>query len=178
MIERRIVRRYAAALFHAARKADVVDRIESDLGLASYVLETSHDPMGAISSPLVAPDKKKSILTEIFADKVNEITLQYMHLLVDKRREEALLTTEREYVLLANEARGIMDAEVTTAVKLDEDQESDIESRLSAMTGKSIHLVKNIDPGIIGGVVVKIGDTLIDGSIRGQLAALREKLLS
>ena len=178
MIERRIVRRYATALFHAARNAGVVDSVESDLGLLSYALETSPSFLEAVRSPLLPAGRKHAIVDEIFAGKVNDITLSYLHLLVDKRREDAMPDTQEEYVLLANQARGIITAQVTTAVGMTEQQEALITAKLAEMTGKSVHLEKVLDPEVIGGVLVRIGDTVIDGSIRGKLETLREKLLS
>ncbi|MCL5104737.1 MAG: F0F1 ATP synthase subunit delta [Armatimonadetes bacterium] len=178
MIERRIVRRYATALFSAATKAEVVDRVESDLGLVSYTLESSPGLVDAVKSPLVPASKKRDILKSIFGDKVDPITLSYLYLLVDKRREEALLQTEEEYILLANEARGMVSADVTTAVDLSKEQEASLKAKLSKMTGKTVEIVKIVDPTIMGGALVKIGDRVIDGSVKGQLAVLREQLLS
>lgn len=177
MIERRIVRRYATALFNAARRAKAIDRVESDLGLVSYTLEAMPSLMEAMHSPLVPRERKKTILRDIFADKVHEVTLSYFDLLVEKRREEVVLDTEPEYIALADEARGIVKAEVTAAVRLTQEEESRLAARLSAMTGRQAQLSVEVDPDIIGGVMVKIGDTVIDGSIRGQLEALRERLL-
>ena len=177
MIERRIVRRYATALFGAASKANVVDEVESDLGLVGYAIESSPALWDAMVSPIIPPAKKRQILGDIFGGKVQEITSAYLGLLVDKRREEALLETESEYVLLANEARGVVKAEVTSATPLDEDQQARLVSKLSSTTGKHIQLSSRVDPSVIGGVLVRIGDTVIDGSVKGQLAALRAKLL-
>ncbi|MCE5198457.1 MAG: F0F1 ATP synthase subunit delta [Armatimonadota bacterium] len=177
MIEPRVVRRYASALFGAASQLDVVDRVESDLGLVSYVMETSPRLKETVESPVVPADKKRAILRDIFAEEVHSITLSYLYLLVDKRREEAILATESEYVTLANEARGIVAADVTTAVHLDPAEEQALSNKLAKMTGKSIHLNKFVDAAVIGGMVVKIGDRVIDGSIRGQLAELKERLL-
>ena len=185
MIERRIIRRYATALFAAASKANAVDAVESDLGLVGYVLfggdmisqPSKTSLWDAMLSPMIPPAKKREILGDIFEGKVHEITLAYLRLLVDKRREEAIRQTESEYIILANEARGIVLAEVTSATPLDEDQEARLVSKLSATTGKQIQLAKRVDPSAIGGVLVRIGDTVIDGSVRGQLAALRQALL-
>lgn len=178
MIERRIVRRYAAALFAAASKSDAVDQVESDLGLVSLTVGSSPALWEAITSPIVPPQKKRAIFEDLFQGKVHEITLLYLRLLVDKRREEAITRTEEEYVLLANEARGIVEAEATTATPLDEVQQGQLASKLSATTGKQIRLECKVDPTVIGGVLVRIGDRVIDGSVKGQLAAIRETLLS
>ncbi len=178
MIERRIVRRYAAALYSAASKAGVVDAVESDLGLISYTVESSSSLRELMFTPVVPRKKKQEILADIFKGNVQDVTLAYLNLLVDKHREEAFALTEAEYVLLANQARGIVRAEVTSAVELDETQQSRLVKKLSAATGKTIELATNVDPDIVGGVIVRIGDTVIDGSIRGQLAALKAQLLS
>ncbi len=178
MIERRIVRRYASALFSAAFKAEVVDRVESDLGLVTYALEMSPDMLEAVRSPLVPAEKKRAIISGVFADKIHEITLSYLNLLVDKGREEAMMQTEEEYILLANDARGVITAQATSAVRLTEEEQSRIKVALAEMTGKIVELQNHIDPELIGGVLVQIGDSVIDGSVKGQLAALRERLLS
>lgn len=177
MIERRIVRRYAAALFNAASKAGVVDAVESDLGLISYTVESSSALREALFSPVVPRAKKRIILHEIFKGKIQDVTAAYLNLLIDKQREEALTVTEPEYIVLANEARGIVRAEVTSAIPLDKVQAKRLVAKLSEVTGKTIELVEKTNPNVVGGLLVRIGDTVIDGSIRGQLAALKEKML-
>ena len=177
-MERRIVRRYASALFGAASKAGLVDQVESDLGLASYALESSPDLLETIRSPLVPVATKKDILRDVFGGKVQEITLSYLNLLVEKHREDAILPTEKLYVLLANEARGVITVRVESAVALTGDEESRIIAQLSRTTGKTVQLDSEVVPDHMGGALVRIGDTVIDGTIRGQLEALREALLS
>jgi F-type H+-transporting ATPase subunit delta len=176
MIATRIVRRYAAALFKAAQKVDLIDIVESDLGMVSFIFENSPDMWGAIRSPVVSPEKKHQVLRDVFGGKVQQMTLDYLDLLVDKRREEAITKTQEEYVALANEARGLVEADVTTAVALDADNETRLRDKLGLVTGKHVRLRKLVEPEIMGGVIVKIGDSIIDGSIRGRLAELKEKL--
>jgi len=178
MIERRIVRRYATALFNAAVRMKVMDRVESDLGLISYAVESSPALVESLKNPLIPSGRKKEVVSDIFAGKVHEVTLSYLNLLIDKRREEAVALTEEEYVRLADEARGVVRAQVTTAVKLDAEQYERLRAGLSVFTGKHVEMTHELDPSIKGGVVVRIGDRVIDGSVRGQLEGLREKLES
>jgi F-type H+-transporting ATPase subunit delta len=177
MIEPRIVRRYATALFRAANKAGIIDQVESDLGLVSYTIESSPRLAKVLRSPQIPRDVKRDILRAIFEGKVHEVTLSYLFLLVDKRREEAMTATEAVFVELANEARGIVVVDVTSAIELTRQEENRLREKLSVRTGKRVELVVHIDPSVIGGMIVKIGDTLIDGSIRGQLIALKEKMI-
>lgn len=176
MIARRIVRRYAAALFQTALKAGLVDAVESDLGLVSYAFETCDELRGAIRSPVLSPDAKRNVLSDIFGGKVQQITLDYLNLLVAQRREEAIPETEREYVALANDFRGTVEAEIVTAIELPSEMEERLVERLAALMGKHVVYRKTVDNAIVGGVVVKIGDRVIDGSIKGSLEALRERL--
>jgi len=178
MIEPRIARRYVTALFNAASKAGLIDRVESDLGLVSYTFESLPELFESIVSPVVPNKTKREIVRSIFEGKAEAITLDYLYLLIDKHREEAISQTEEIYILLANEARGMTTADVTTAIELDKTLETALAAKLSAITGKKVSLNLAVDPAIIGGVVVKIGDRVIDGSIKGQLAALREMLLA
>ncbi|MFQ3549371.1 MAG: ATP synthase F1 subunit delta [Armatimonadota bacterium] len=176
MIEKRIVRRYATALFKAAKDEGVIDRIESDLGLVAYVIEMSPELMNTIKSPVVPKDVKKNIVKSVANDRLHPITLNYLYLLIDKGREEAILDTEQEYLDLANEERGVVTAQVVTAIKLDEEQENLLKEKLKKMTGKNIHLVKVAIPEVLGGVLIRIGDRVIDGTIRGQLDKMKENL--
>ncbi|MGI6294775.1 MAG: F0F1 ATP synthase subunit delta [Armatimonadota bacterium] len=177
MIERRVVRRYAAALYNAASKAGVVDAVESDLGLVSFTVESSPALRELMFTPIVPRKKKQEILADIFQGKIQDVTLAYLNLLIEKNREDALALTEAEYVGLANEARGVVQAEVISAVELDEAQQKRLVKKLNAVTGKKIELATKVDPDVIGGVIVRIGDRVIDGSIRGQLAELKAHLL-
>ncbi len=178
MIERRVVSRYASALFSSALKADAVDRVESDLGMISYVMEANPNLVSAMRSPVVSVETKKAIIADIARDSLHEITRRYLDLLIDKRREEALFLTEDEYVKLADEHRGVVNAEVFSAVKLTEDQAELLQTRLSATMRKRVAVVRHVDPALLGGVQVRIGDIVIDGSIKGRLDALKHQLLS
>lgn len=178
MIDTKIVKRYAAALFGSAQAADVVDLVESDLGLITYSFETAPRLREAIESPLIPAAKKREIVTSIFHGKIHEITLHYLYLLIDNRREEAVLPTEAEYIRLANEARGIITAQVTAAIELTDDELTRLRAKLSAQTDKKVALDVAIDPSIIGGLIVRIGDTVLDGSVKGHLERIKEKFLS
>lgn len=178
MIDHRIVRRYASALFNSATKEGVMDLVESDLGLISYSFESTPRLREALVSPLIPDHKKRGIVTSIFEGKVHPITLHYLYLLIDNRREDVIVETERDFVALANEARGIVTAQIVAAVELTDDELTRLKAKLSEYTGKRVDLVVAIDPSIIGGLVVRIGDTVMDGSVAGHLRRLKEDFLA
>jgi F-type H+-transporting ATPase subunit delta len=177
VIDTRIIKRYAAAIFKQAQKNGVLDLVESDLGLISYTFESNPKLEQAIASPLVPPSKKVEVVKAIFGGKIQEISLHYLYLLINNRREEVIKGTESEFVKLANDARGIVIAEVTSAVELTEDELVRLRAKLSEQTGKKAELITKIEPGIIGGLVVRIGDTVMDGSVKGHLHRIREEFL-
>lgn len=171
-------RRYAGALFETARKAKVIDPVESDLGLLTYSLEATPTLREALNHPLIPPDRKKSMVRELFAESVQDITLDFLGLLVDKKREAILEDVESEYLKIANEYRNIVSVRVTSAVELTPEECKVLRSKLEQFTGKNVDLQVQQDRGLIGGLIVRIGDTILDGSVAGNLIALRNQLLS
>lgn len=172
-----LARRYAGALFEAAKVLNAVDNVESDLGMVTYSLDESPQLGETLTHPLIPSDRKKQIISSIFKGKVQDVTLDFLFLLVDKRREEIIPDVESEYVNLANQYRKIVTVAVTSAVELSDDEQAKLRMKLGELTGKTAELELSVDPALIGGLLVQIGDTVLDGSVRGQLAALREKML-
>jgi F-type H+-transporting ATPase subunit delta len=177
VIDSRITRRYVTALYDAAEKAGVADLVESDLGLVTYTLETSPDLAAALLQPVVPAGKKKEIVSQIFADKINEVTLDYLFLIIDMDRAEVIKETEPEFVRVSNERRGIIGAEVRSAVELTPEQMTALKQKLEAYSGLKVDMKAIIDKSLVGGVSVRIGDTVLDGSVTGFLDRLREQLL-
>ena len=172
-----LARRYAGALFEIARQSDVIDQVESDLGMIGYSLQTMPKLVETLRHPLIPPVRKKAIVAEIFRDHVQDVTLRFVELVIDKRREEILPDVEPEYVRLANDYRGILPVAITSAVPLTKDEMRLLKGRLDELTGKNTDLELSEDPDLIGGLTICIGDTVIDGSVRGYLAVLREQML-
>lgn len=174
-----LARRYAGALFETARQSDVIDvidKVESDLGMIGYSLQTMPRLVEALNHPLIPRERKKAIVSDIFKDKVQAVTLRFLELVIDKRREEILPEIEPEYVRLANDWRGIISVAVISAVPLTGDEIAALKAKLDEFTGKRTDLDLQGDPGLIGGLTVRIGDTVMDGSVRGYLASLKEKM--
>ena len=172
-----LARRYAAALFGAAKDTGRIDKVESDLGLIGYSLENVPRLKSVLSHPMIPSAKKKQIVSEVFKGRIEDITLNFVKLLIDKRREEIVGSIEQDYVQIANEHRGVVPALITSAYPLTEEEKTALQAKLSKFTGMQVEIEILENPELIGGLIVRIGDTVIDGSIKGYLAALREKLL-
>ncbi|NMC81405.1 MAG: ATP synthase F1 subunit delta [Armatimonadetes bacterium] len=166
----RVARRYATALFHAAEKAGVLDNVKADLALIDGFLR-DHPEVGlALKAPRIPADRKKAVFHSLLAEQIREpLTLRFVNLLVDKNREAAIPDVVLAFTKLDEESRGVVSAKVSTALPMDEDQAGRMKQSLDALTGKDVRLEFTVDPNLIGGVTVHIGDTVLDGSVKGYL---------
>jgi F-type H+-transporting ATPase subunit delta len=178
MLANQLAIKYAQAIYELAAEQNVLEQVEMELKLVESTIETYSDLATLIYHPRVLAQAKKETLNKILGQDVSEVVLKFLMVLVDKRREMILPDIIREYVKQANEARNIIEAQVTTAIPLDSAQQTALMNKLSLVTGKVVVLKAQIDKAIIGGVIVQIGDKLIDGSIARQLQLLKNTLLN
>lgn len=167
-------KRHARAVFQIALETDQLDRWSADLELIAAVLG---EPAVRtfLENPKVSPDKKWDILQSV-VEGLSPMALNLAELLVVKRRLYLLRDLAAEYRRLLNAHRGIEEAEVTTAVGIEEQEAERIGRGLANMAGKAVLLDMKVDPEILGGFVARLGDKLIDGSVRTRLDELRKNL--
>lgn len=177
MLENAVARRYAQAFFAIAREQDKVDQLENELKTVVYVINTNADLKKVVDHQLVSPEEKKSILNQIFSQELSEITVNFLDVVVDKYRASYIPSIYDEFVSYANEARNMADAQVIAAVELSDADMKELTEKLNAATGKTVRLQTKVDPSLIGGVKVRIGDKIIDGTISGRLEKLKDNLL-
>lgn len=165
--------RYARALFLAAadKKEDV--RVQQDLDAARRALL---DAMPVLRHPRVSGTDKKKKVNEVLGKKVAPVTLEFLELLIDKKRFDLLPMVAADLGKLIAEKNNVAKALVRTARPLPADAQSRLKDKLMNFAGKNIELEVKEDPELIGGVVVRIGDWVLDSSLRGQLRQLREAL--
>jgi len=169
--DRVLAGRYAAALFQAAAAKGEEQKVQADLGSAHKLLL---DAMAALRHPRVPPSSKKKLVHDALGDKVGATTLAFLDLLVDKKRFDLMIMVSAVYAKLAAEKRGAAKAHVRTAAALSADAQQQLVAKLKKFTGKEIELDVKEDPELIGGITVKIGDWVLDSSLRGQLRRLKE----
>ena len=171
-------RRYAAALLDVAVDGNFLETVTGDLQQIQEVLAGSRDLQMALKSPLIKGDMKSRILEEVFSGKIGEKTMIFLKLLSHKKRANLISEVVTEFNILLDERNGYLNADVKSAVKLSDDQARDLVNGLSARTGKKIRAKMSLDESLIGGFTVKIGDTILDGSVSHQLQLLRKSLVA
>lgn len=178
MIRGAVAGRYAEALFEIASSQNQVDLIEQELRALEAIFQENADLQQVLYHPQITTADKKDLLSSIFTGKVSVVTGNFLALLVDRRRETFFGDIVAEYVNLANAGRNIVTAQVASAVEMNDGERDKLDQTLTKLTGKKVQTSYTVDPSLIGGVVVRIGDKIIDGSIKTRLATLKERLKS
>jgi len=176
MASNELIRGYAEALFRVVRAEGELDRVEDELFRFGKILEKNHELRQALSDQSMERAQRTKILEDLLEDKVSAHTLGLLTFIVTQGRGRHLPQILEELSTIAAEARNFVVAEVRTAVPLDDKQRSEMAKALSKATGKHVEVKVLVDPSVIGGVVAKIGDTVIDGSIKRRLEQLREQV--
>jgi F-type H+-transporting ATPase subunit delta len=167
-------KRYAQAVFGLAKERGTLDRWLDDLAALNDLVS---DPRAAevLASPAVPEAEKLNLVDRVLAGAQPEAR-NLAHLLIQRRRISIVPELAQRYGAAVLEERGIVIAEVTTAEPLGPQEQEMVRTQLSRMVGKSVQLRLNTDPSIIGGVIARVGDRLIDGSVINQLRRLRARL--
>ena len=176
MADHRVARRYAFALFATALKYDVVSSVEDDLNVIVGLLENDEKFRDFIISPHTGRVEKIAIVNRIFSDRVTALTLQVLRVMLEKRREDEFIGVRDEFVTLRRENQGVVFANVISAYEIDEAQKKTLLAKLENTLGKKIEAAFKVEPQLIGGIRVSYGNYVLDGSIRGALSNLRDKL--
>ena len=179
MTDSTVARRYAGALFSLSKKEGMDALVARGENLSELARLAREEPkLGAIlKSPVISPAEKKALLDAILQKITDDrITRNFCDLLADKERLGALAEIADWYTFMLDDARGILRGRVTTAVSLRPERREEIKAALREKFGKDIELTFHVDPAILGGMVLAVGDKVMDSSLRAQLGVLRETL--
>jgi F-type H+-transporting ATPase subunit delta len=178
MVSEKLARRYATAVFSAAGDHDAVDKVGADLNAIADALDSNVQMRDFFLSPVIPRIEKERALLAVLQGKVHDVALHALLLLVRKRREAVLKVLVPEYRKLQMMARGTDPLTITTARALSDAELRALVDRLQAIYGKKFEVAQVIDPNLIGGVRITMGDRRIDGTVSGQLEALARTLFS
>lgn len=172
----KIAVRYATALLESAETQKSVDAVKADLGALKALYADSAEFKTLIHSPTIQLAEKEKMISDTFKN-VNELTLTFLRLLVRKNRLTLLVDCVTEFERLIDLKSGIVHAEAISSEKLTDNQLASIKQNLETQLNKSVVLTNSTDESLLGGYVVRVNDTMIDHSIKNQLAKLKESLL-
>ena len=169
---------YAQAVYELAEEKQALTVIADDLAAISESVKADKEFEHFLASPSISGKDKLTVLNNVFADKVDELTMDFLKVLNARDRLETLVYINRAFITMLDKAHGRVEGLLTTAVELSEDEITQITKTVSDSLGKKVILTANVDPSIIGGMQLKIGNTSIDGSIRKQLTDMAARLSS
>ena len=178
MLNLQLALKYSTAIFEIAKEENKLVPYGEELMAVRQNLFQIPQARAFFQNPQIQPEAKKDLLKKCFKGELSKVVFNFLMLLVDKRRIGLFETIVEEYNKLSNRARGIITADVTTAKGISKQQQSQLQKKLAALTNKKIQLRLHEDERIIGGVIVKIGDKRIDGSVAGKLESMRRELMN
>jgi F-type H+-transporting ATPase subunit delta len=166
---------YARSLFEVAKEHDKLDVVREQLGEIADAIAESHDLQVFFFSPYFSTDEKVEGLRRALSD-ADESVVNFLDLLIEKHRMPALFRIRREFDALWEEENRLLPVQVTSAIELDESTVRQIGDAIGEQTGRRIELTSEIDPGILGGIVLRVGNSILDASIRNRLEKLRKQV--
>lgn len=170
------IRGYAQALFSVAQAEDALEDVQDELFRFARALDQENQLRETLTDPALPIERKKAVLQDILGERASRHTISIVGFLVEQGKARDLTAIVDELVALASEHRDAAVAEVRTAVQLDDRQRDELAKALEQATGKKVELKVVVDPSILGGVIARVGDQVIDGSIKRRLEMARDQL--
>jgi F-type H+-transporting ATPase subunit delta len=164
---------YARSLFEVAKEGDKLDDVREQLGQVADAIADDHGLQVFFFSPYFSSDEKKDGLKKALDDP-DPIVVNFLELLIEKHRMPALLRVRRTYDALWEQENDLLPVTVTSAVELDEATVKNIGDKIGEQTGRKVKLTSSVEPDLLGGIVVRVGNSIIDASIRNRLEQLRK----
>lgn len=166
--------RYAKAILDVANSKNSATQVNDDMILVATTINGNQELSSFIQNPTISVEVKENALLEVFA-AVNPVTKSLFHLLFVNKRFEILAPIATNYKQLYDEMNGVQTAKVTTAIEMDADLETQIMAKIATFSNKKITIENTVDPSIIGGFILRIGDQQYNASVANRLSALKRE---
>ena len=167
---------YARSLFEVAKEHDVLDRVHDELGEFAEALDGDRTLQVFLFSPYFSSDEKRDGVKKVVSD-ADERIVNFLELLAERHRMPALFRIRREFDLLWAEENRLLPVTVTSAVELSKATVKQIGDRIAEQTDRKVDISSHVDPDILGGIVVQVGNSVLDASVRNRLEQLRRQVL-
>lgn len=168
--------RYGNALFEAGLELDKLEDFQGDLELVLASLKEEPRLETILAHPKISKGEKRDLLREVFGKNISQELLNFLYIIVDKRRERYLFAIGEEFTKLFNQHKNITEVTALTAVTMKEEAREQLRVILGKKLGKDIRIKNLVDPSLLGGVLLKIEGKIIDGSIRSQLETIERNI--
>ena len=171
-----LANRYAEALFQLSEEENITKEIYNELHDVVEVIKNNKELDNVLKSPLVAKNEKTQLIEALFNNKINNDLKNFLKILVEKGRISSLKSIELTFKELLNDKHNIIEGTVISAIALTEKQVKELEEKLSKKYNKNVTLENEVDQSILGGVLVRLGNTQIDGSVKTRLNNIKDQL--
>lgn len=172
-----IADRYALALMELGERHESLDTFENDLQTIKSTLDSSKDLEDFLNHPAISVVGKKEVLEKVFKESVSQYMYNFLQVLLDRNRLFVFRTIVEHYRNLLNKKRNIVVAQVITAIDIDEDTRNRVKHKLDSLFCCNIKIESKIDSDILAGMVIKVGDRIIDGSIKTKLDNMKKQII-
>lgn len=176
MIDGLVAKRYAKALFELANEKNILEEVEKDLKFIVEITKNTEGFVAFLQHPQISADKKKELINSTFGESILALSKNFLYQLIENRRFEFIAEILREFTVWSNQVKGIVDITAITAVSLEEADKEKLAALFNRKLSKQIRLNNFVDTKIIGGLIIKIGDRIYDGSINTQLQSMKKNL--
>lgn len=178
MLDKSVAITFVNALLDVATEKGQFEQIEKDLDLVCEIISKHADLKKVLFHPSVSRSSKKELIQNVFDKSVSGLMMNFLSLLIDRRKEGILDFVTDVYKEVTHEKKGVLKATVQTVMPLSGERLEDFKKKLKKITGKTVELEVVQNPDILGGMVIQIGNKMIDGSVANRLKNLKNRLLS
>jgi F-type H+-transporting ATPase subunit delta len=172
-----LAKRYAKALFAVGQEEGLSESFRETLNVLGDFLNTYPEAMDGLTNPLYPMELREKVMAQLISElQANQLIANFFNLVIQKKRADILPEIATEFQVLVDADQNISRGTVISATEISGELQAKVQSTLENITGKKVILASDIDPSIIGGIVAKVGDLVMDGSIKTQLAGLNESI--
>ncbi|MCD5413502.1 MAG: F0F1 ATP synthase subunit delta [Clostridiales bacterium] len=171
-----VANRYAMALFEVASENNTIESVQKDLRFIVDSLDENPKLEELFRSPLIKDKEIKQIMQECFVSSIESKVLNFLFVLVDKRRQNYIRRIANQFKILVDKANNVAEATAVTAEPMRDEDLVLLKEKLSKATKKNVSLINKVDTEVLGGILIKMGDKEIDGTVKRRLGELKEQL--
>lgn len=175
MKDSRAALRYAKAILNLAKDSKIESKVNDDMLLVASTIAENNDLDVMLRSPIIKAAAKQNVLNTLFENKVNELTLGVFHLLLENKRLDILYAVAKQYTIIFDYLKNIEIAKVTTAVPITKEIENEVLAKILKLTGHEASIENHVNPDILGGFILRVGDLQYDASISNHLYKLKKE---